>query len=179
MTIRQHCEAWIYQHGVFEDTCKQIVAHAETQPQLESMKGRWDESKEGYPPFFLATLQVSLGAIAYAWIKEHQPSAWYLLCFREYGPAGELDVPIPSEGKTLEQVSEERRPYLKHILTVIAEMDDAGLLPGENFRWCGLIDGKPFTFLFTKHPEIYQATLDHEEITVTFSGQNNPLGTDQ
>ena len=77
MTFEQYAKKYLFENGMFEEQAAQVVEMAKKDEANESMKNRWGDDVEGYPPDMLSILRVSLNDTAVRWIDENQPKAWY------------------------------------------------------------------------------------------------------
>ena len=77
MAFEQYAKKYLFENGMFEEQAAQVVEMAKKDEANESMKNRWGDDVEGYPPVMLSILRVSLNDIAVRWIDENQPKAWY------------------------------------------------------------------------------------------------------
>lgn len=77
MTIREWAEDYCFQRGMFPDQAKAVVEKAMEHKANEAMKGRWNDSIDGYPKPLLVALTLSINDAAVAYIEEKCPKAWF------------------------------------------------------------------------------------------------------
>jgi len=78
MTIRNHIESTLVNHGLWEDEAKTVTSEAERSESLKPMQGRWDEDTTGYPPQLLAVTWMSVKEHAIGWLKANKPNHFAL-----------------------------------------------------------------------------------------------------
>ena len=97
MTIREWCEDYCYQRGMFRDQAKAVVDRFAADPRGETMRGRWDDDVTGYPKGFAIVMGIAVSSMAVAWIDENLPRAWYRPMFAGEPPAPPAELHEPME----------------------------------------------------------------------------------
>lgn len=64
-------------NGMFEDQAKAVMAEVVEHPATVSMKDRWNDSVDGYPPQMKAVCLVAIKTQALEWIDRNCPKAWF------------------------------------------------------------------------------------------------------
>jgi len=77
MTIEEALKDMLFQRGLSQADSAAIVDKAKTEPDMQPMRGRWQEDSAEYPPDFMITIWFSVKDVALAYIDEHCPGAWY------------------------------------------------------------------------------------------------------
>lgn len=83
MTFEQNMKMLLEQSGMFPEQAQEVIELSKTDNINESMKGRWSDDVEGYPPMMVKVLWMSTKTIALQWIDENLPEAWYRSMFSE------------------------------------------------------------------------------------------------
>jgi hypothetical protein len=63
--------------GFSPDQALEVFSQLVERPEQASMKGRWDEDYTGYPAPIFSILLVAIRNIAFEYIKENMPNAWF------------------------------------------------------------------------------------------------------
>lgn len=82
MTIRELMIHNLMERGLFEDQAEQVMDICES--ELKSMSRRWDDPKDSYNQTFLISLWANVGKIAYSWIEDNYPVAFYKPLFKVF-----------------------------------------------------------------------------------------------
>ena len=78
MTFETFVKDYLYNNGMFEEDAKKVIELAKVDEVLaDTMKNRWDDDIEGYPPFLKSVLIVSINAVAVKYIDANIPQAWF------------------------------------------------------------------------------------------------------
>jgi len=80
-TIEGYFFNYLYQHGLFEEQAKSVLDAYKTSLGGESMKGRWNDTIDGYPNILLATIRLGVNHQAVQWIDANCPQHWARLIF--------------------------------------------------------------------------------------------------
>ncbi len=64
-------------NGVLGTQADAIMAIAYNDESFSNLNGRWSDDADGYPPGFINILFGILRPIAYKWICENAPHAWF------------------------------------------------------------------------------------------------------
>lgn len=95
MTFRKWAVDYCYKRGMFEAQAEAVVAQIIADPD-DTMRGRWDDAIEGYPPQMLAVLSIVINHAACKWIDENMPKAWYRAMFDVAQTAALMGTPPDS-----------------------------------------------------------------------------------
>jgi hypothetical protein len=77
MTLEAWTKKYLTDRGMFRDQADAVFAKVVEDSALESMRGRWHDQVEHYPPSIPVVLAISIDKVALAWIDENKPKAWY------------------------------------------------------------------------------------------------------
>lgn len=77
MNILEALKAELIKNGVLVAQADAIMEIAVASDNFDNIRDRWYEDADGYPPGFINILFGLLRPIAYAWICEHAPQAWF------------------------------------------------------------------------------------------------------
>jgi hypothetical protein len=77
MTIEEKIKEMLFERGMFEDQCSQVVARMKADPANEAMSGRWQDKPEDYPPMIMSLMWFSACNEAVKFIDETCPKAWF------------------------------------------------------------------------------------------------------
>jgi len=84
MTFEKFAQDYLFNNGMFEDDAKKVIELAKEDEVLgDTMKGRWEDDTEGYPPFMKSVFIVSLNSVAVKYIDANIPQAWFRQVFAE------------------------------------------------------------------------------------------------
>ena len=83
MTIRQKMKETLEDNGMFPEQAEEVIKLSEQNETLASMKGRWDDSTEDYPPSIVTLTWITVKEDALKWIDANMPRAWYRPMFAE------------------------------------------------------------------------------------------------
>jgi len=75
-TIRNIMEENLQEYGLWPDEAASIMDHIETEKVAESMKGRWNDTAEGYPTQLLAVSWMTVQHVAAKWLETNAPQHW-------------------------------------------------------------------------------------------------------
>ena len=59
MSIEETIKKMLFESGMFEDQCNQVIARMKANPANEAMSGRWQDNPEGYPPMIMSLAWMS------------------------------------------------------------------------------------------------------------------------
>ncbi len=76
MTIRETMEAKLQEHGLWPDEATAIMNAVELEETQDSMKHRWSDDADGYPPQLLVVVWIMVKASAAKWLEENKPMHW-------------------------------------------------------------------------------------------------------
>lgn len=68
-------------NGLFDQHAAKIMELAVKDESLSNMNGRWTDHIDGYPPGFANIIFTLIQPIAYKWICENAPMAWFRAAF--------------------------------------------------------------------------------------------------
>lgn len=75
MTFLDDMKQRLVGQGMFESQAQQVMGRA--MEQMDDMKGRWGHQVDGYPPLMVDLIWISIQRVAYVWIEDNMPEAWY------------------------------------------------------------------------------------------------------
>lgn len=82
MNFVEALKARLIENGLFESNADAIMKIAlEDKESFSEMRGRWGNNVDGYPVGFVNILFSTLRPIAYKWICENAPMAWFRVIF--------------------------------------------------------------------------------------------------
>ena len=81
MSIEETIKKMLFERGMFEDQCNQVIARMKANPANEAMSGRWHDKPEDYPEIIMSLAWLSASREALAFIDETCPQAWFRGCF--------------------------------------------------------------------------------------------------
>jgi hypothetical protein len=85
MTIREKLLTLLEEHGLFPDQASGVLTHYAESDLGEPMKGRLDDSLEGYPQQVLAAAWLGVRRSALEWIDANMPLHWARAVFADLG----------------------------------------------------------------------------------------------
>ena len=81
MSFSTNLKKYLTDKGMFDTQADQVIEQFKSDPQNESMAGRWDDSENDYPIQMTVDLIACLNRFTLAWIEENLPQAWFKLMF--------------------------------------------------------------------------------------------------
>ena len=81
MNIFDTLKANLESNGLFDTHATTIMAIAVESDSFDNVKNRWGDDASGYPEGFTNLLIAILRPIAYKWICENTPHAWFRAIF--------------------------------------------------------------------------------------------------
>ncbi|MBI2046716.1 hypothetical protein HYT26_00940 [Candidatus Pacearchaeota archaeon] len=84
-TIREKCEEELIARGISFDEAKLIMESLIIDIANASMKNRWNDDAEGYPPVIFEALWLSIEKHTLEYIKKNCPDAWFRGLFESNG----------------------------------------------------------------------------------------------
>lgn len=72
-TIRATITDRLQEHGLWPQEAEAVMSAVEAAPENESMKGRWGETPDAYPPMIMTLAWLSAKTKAVEWIDENKP----------------------------------------------------------------------------------------------------------
>lgn len=82
-TMRGLLQHQLFAYGLFETVAIAISDVVEKDPANAPMKGRWEDSAEGYPDAILRLGWIITQKIAIKWLKQNQPANFFLPIFEQ------------------------------------------------------------------------------------------------
>ena len=76
MTILEKMSKRLYDHGLFEDQCKQIIEEYLASDLGKEMRGRINEDEAVYPPQLIAIVWIGIKKAALIWMAKKCPKHW-------------------------------------------------------------------------------------------------------
>ena len=71
----------LIENGLFDDMATKIMEIAIKSDDLNNMNGRWADHVDSYPPMLVNVTFQLIRPIAYKWICENAPQAWFRAAF--------------------------------------------------------------------------------------------------
>ena len=96
MTIREMMETKLQENGLWPDEATAIMEAIEDEKCAESMKGRWKDAADGYPPQLFAVSWMVVQAVAAKWLEANKPMHWARAMF----PLPNNQVELPPKGSS-------------------------------------------------------------------------------
>lgn len=81
MTIEQWVKDYLYNCGMFEDQCEQVVELMKADSANNVMSDRWDDEIDGYPVQMKSVLMLAVKRSGLQWVDENAPDAWFRAMF--------------------------------------------------------------------------------------------------
>ena len=81
MTWADWIKKQLQDRGLFESDAEKILEAIKSAPENAAMATRWNDSTDNYPPQMQSVVWLSVKSIAFEWIDENQPNAWYKSMF--------------------------------------------------------------------------------------------------
>ncbi len=74
--------ARLTENGMFDTQAKAVMELVvNDQEHFASMQGRWGDQVDGYPQGLVNTVFALIRPVAFKWISEHAPKAWFRVAF--------------------------------------------------------------------------------------------------
>lgn len=73
MKLREKLEKKLCDHGLWPNQAAAVMKQLEEHSAQASMKGRWDDPEEDYPPMMANVLWYAMKAEAISWIEANCP----------------------------------------------------------------------------------------------------------
>lgn len=81
MNFFEAMKAQLTENGLFDDQAAKIMEIAVKDESLSNMNGRWADNIDGYPAGLANVTFALIRPIAYKWICENAPMAWFRAAF--------------------------------------------------------------------------------------------------
>jgi len=80
-TFKDHVLHYLVTSGMWADQAEAVFDLYEV--DMPEMNGIWNDNVAGYPPQMIAVTLLGLDRIAYKYVKENCPNAWYKPMFEK------------------------------------------------------------------------------------------------
>lgn len=92
-TLEEKLSNTLVDHGMWPNEAQAVMASVKESPVMESMKGRWGQAAEGYPPQMLGVLWMTVKDEAVKWIDANKPQHWAKALLTGVMPGGPSAAP--------------------------------------------------------------------------------------
>ena len=76
-TIEEYIKDRLTKYGMFDEMAAEVVDLVKADKDLDSMRERWHEPVDAYPPMFMHALWLSVNRVAREYLDEKLPKAWF------------------------------------------------------------------------------------------------------
>jgi hypothetical protein len=85
MTIEQCVADHLEENGMWPDDVPTVIALIKEEMK-DTMERRWGDDIAAYPPGMKQTVLLVARSVAYKWLEENQPHAWFLPMVAQTSP---------------------------------------------------------------------------------------------
>lgn len=83
MNFKEFFKKELYQRGLFEEQCDEIMDTVIKDDTLESMNDRWDDDMKSYPDTMKVIIWIAVKKAAIEYIEKNCPGAWFKALFTD------------------------------------------------------------------------------------------------